>query len=88
RSILRILGKPDSLITYVKDRPGHDRRYAVDAAKLARELGFRPAVPFEEGLRRTVDWYMANRGWWQRVRTGEYLKYYETQYGTREAGER
>jgi dTDP-glucose 4,6-dehydratase len=81
RAILRILKKPETLVTHVKDRPGHDRRYAVDASKLASELGFRPAVGFEEGLARTVEWYRANRTWWERVRSGEYLRYYEKQYG-------
>ena len=67
RAVLAALGKPESLIEYVADRPGHDLRYAMDPAKIGRELGWRPAVSFEEGLRRTVEWYMDNRGWWEPV---------------------
>jgi dTDP-glucose 4,6-dehydratase len=80
-TLLATLGKPASLIRYVKDRPGHDRRYAIDCSKAERELGWRPAVPFEEGLRQTVAWYREHADWVARVRTGEYLKYYERQYG-------
>jgi dTDP-glucose 4,6-dehydratase len=81
RALLAITGKPESLIRYVKDRPGHDRRYAIDCSKIERELGWKPAVPFEEGLRETIDWYRANAGWVDRIRRGEYRKYYERQYG-------
>ena len=81
RMILKVLGKPESLITFVKDRPGHDRRYAVDSSKLAAELGVRPAVGLEEGIERTVKWYRDHRAWWERIKTGEYLEYYEKQYG-------
>ena len=80
-ALLRAVGKPESLIRYVKDRPGHDRRYAIDCGKIERELGWRPQVAFEEGLRETVHWYQANRSWVDGVRSGEYLKYYERQYG-------
>jgi len=78
-----ILGKPRELIEHVKDRPGHDRRYAVDAARARAELGWTPRISFGEGLTSTVDWYVQNRGWWERVRTGEYLTYYERNYGAR-----
>src|SRR5205807_6791130 len=82
-AILQALGKPASLIRYVKDRPGHDRRYAIDCTKSERELGWRPAVAFEEGLRQTVAWYREHADWVAGVRTGAYLKYYEQQYGSR-----
>ena len=82
-ALLDILGKPRSLIKYVKDRPGHDRRYAIDCTKAERELGWKPLVPFEQGLRETVRWYQDNADWVAAVRSGEYLKYYEKQYGTR-----
>jgi dTDP-glucose 4,6-dehydratase len=81
QTLLQTLGKPPSLIRYVKDRPGHDRRYAIDCSKSERELGWQPTVPFEEGLRDTVAWYRANEDWVANIRTGEYLKYYERQYG-------
>jgi dTDP-glucose 4,6-dehydratase len=80
RLILRQLGKPESLISYVKDRPGHDRRYAMDATKIMDELGWAPAHTFEQGLTETVEWYAAHAQWWQRVMTGEYLTYYKKQY--------
>jgi dTDP-glucose 4,6-dehydratase len=83
-ALLKILGKPTSLIRYVKDRPGHDRRYAIDCSKSERELGWRPVVDFEEGLRETVAWYRAHAEWVANIRTGEYLKYYQTQYGARQ----
>jgi len=82
-TLLDILGKPRSLVRYVADRPGHDRRYAIDCAKIERDLGWRPAVPFEQGLRDTVQWYRTHADWVANVRTGEYLKYYERQYGAR-----
>jgi dTDP-glucose 4,6-dehydratase len=69
-----------SLITFVKDRPGHDRRYAIDSSKIKRELGWTPNYRFEEGLRETVDWYVNNREWWQRIKSGEYREYYERTY--------
>ena len=79
--VLRILDKPRTLIRYVKDRPGHDRRYAIDSAKARRELGWAPRWSFEDGLADTVAWYRENRVWWERVISGEYLRYYERQYG-------
>jgi dTDP-glucose 4,6-dehydratase len=83
KRILQALGKPETLIKYVKDRPGHDRRYAIDSSKLRAELGWKPHHEFEQGLRQTVDWYVANRDWSRRVMSGEYQKYYETQYQER-----
>ena len=80
RTILSHLRKPESLIKYVQDRPGHDRRYALDSSKIQRELGWKPSVNFEEGIRRTVDWYTANSVWLENARSGEYLKYYERHY--------
>lgn len=73
-------GKSAKLITYVKDRPGHDLRYAIDATKINKELGWKPSVTFEEGLERTIDWYLANEKWLNNVTSGEYAKYYEKQY--------
>ncbi|HEX4278893.1 MAG TPA: dTDP-glucose 4,6-dehydratase [Bryobacteraceae bacterium] len=83
--LLKILGKPESLLTSVTDRLGHDRRYAVDFAKTTRELGWRPEIPFEQGLRATVEWYRDNSEWVRRCRSGEYRAYYEQMYGEREA---
>jgi dTDP-glucose 4,6-dehydratase len=67
-------------VTYVKDRPGHDRRYAIDATKINTELGWKPSVTFEEGLSQTIDWYLENEAWLEDVTSGAYLKYYEEQY--------
>ena len=83
RTILRELKKPESLITYVKDRPGHDQRYAIDPAKISRELGWEPVTPFEEGIRRTIAWYVEHQGWWKRILAGEYQDYYERMYQNR-----
>ncbi len=83
KGILSILGKDESLITYVKDRPGHDRRYAIDSTKIREALGWKPFHTFEEALEATVRWYVKNRPWWQRVKSGEYREYYERQYGQR-----
>lgn len=79
----RPVGESEKLITYVKDRPGHDRRYAIDASKINKELGWSPSVTFEEGLAETIDWYLENTEWLANVSSGEYLKYYEVQYGSR-----
>jgi dTDP-glucose 4,6-dehydratase len=82
-TLLDVLGKPKTLIKYVKDRPGHDRRYAIECAKMERELSWKPTVAFAQGLRDTVRWYTEHAGWVAGIRTGEYLKYYEKQYGYR-----
>ena len=73
-------GTSEQLITYIKDRPGHDRRYAIDATKINKELGWKPSVTFEEGLKLTIDWYFENQEWLKNVTSGEYQRYYETQY--------
>jgi dTDP-glucose 4,6-dehydratase len=83
RLILRELGLGEDLIRYVQDRPGHDRRYAIDASLIRAELGWEPRRRFEEALPETVRWYLANRAWWERVRSGAYREYYEHQYGQR-----
>jgi dTDP-glucose 4,6-dehydratase len=80
RRILALLGKPDSLIRPVADRPGHDRRYAVDTARI-RALGWQPAHAFDDALAATVDWYRANQPWWRPLKSGEFLAYYRRQYG-------
>ena len=83
----RLLGRPEGadldLITFVTDRPGHDERYAIDSSKLQRELGWEPSLQFEEGLEKTVRWYLGNQGWMDTVTSGEYLRYYEGMYGER-----
>ncbi len=81
--ILRRLGKPESLIRFVEDRPGHDRRYAMDASKLKAELGWEPVMSFEDGMNETISWYMDHESWWQRIKTGEYQAYYQEWYGSR-----
>lgn len=81
--ILERLGKPESLITHVKDRPGHDRRYAIDSSKIMDELGWKPSVTFEEGIRRTIDWYLANGEWLSHVVSGQYQQYYHRMYDGR-----
>jgi dTDP-glucose 4,6-dehydratase len=86
RGILRLTGRDESLIRYVPDRPGHDRRYAMDAAKIRGELGWKPRRDFETGLAETVAWYRDNRTWWEHVRSGAYREYYEKQYGDRLRG--
>ena len=87
RTILKELGKPESLIRYVADRPGHDRRYAIDDRKIERELGWTRTRRFEEGLRSTIDWYRANEPWWRAIKSGEYTKWYERNYGARESAQ-
>ncbi|MBD3166902.1 NAD-dependent epimerase/dehydratase family protein, partial [bacterium] len=81
--LLKHLDRPESLITHVTDRPGHDRRYAIDAGKTERELGWTPTHRFEEALPRTIEWYLQNGEWMQRVRSGAYKEYYELNYGRR-----
>jgi dTDP-glucose 4,6-dehydratase len=81
--ILERLGKPKSLIKHVADRPGHDRRYAVDASKIISELNWKPSVSFEQGINKTIDWYLANQKWLSNVVSGDYQKYYERMYQNR-----
>lgn len=83
RQLLALAGKPESLIQYVPDRPGHDRRYALSSEKLMGATGWRPQVDFESGLARTIDWYRSNAAWVERVRSGAYRDYYERNYGAR-----
>ncbi len=83
KTILRELGKPESLITYVTDRPGHDRRYAIDPTKIHNELGWLPATKFDDGIQRTIQWYLDNRSWWEHILAGEYQSYYERMYSGR-----
>jgi dTDP-glucose 4,6-dehydratase len=83
RAILHEIGRPDTLIQHVTDRPGHDRRYALSSAKLIRETGWKASMNFEEGLRATVRWYRENAGWVERVKSGEYLAWYERNYDNR-----
>ena len=84
RKVLALTGKSESLIQYVTDRPGHDRRYALSSEKLMRETSWRPLMDFETGLAKTIDWYRANTQWVERVRSGAYRSYYEKNYGSRE----
>lgn len=81
--ILRELEKDESLIRFVEDRPGHDRRYAIDATRIRNELGWKPRYSFREGIRETIKWYIRNRKWWENIKSGEYLRYYERMYGHR-----
>ena len=83
KTILDRLGKPHSLIRFVTDRPGHDRRYAIDFSKIEKELGWKPSISFEEGIRRTVEWYRTHPEWWKKIKTGEYLDYYNRMYKDR-----
>lgn len=85
RRVLQLTGKPESLIQYVTDRPGHDRRYALSSEKIMRETSWRPQIDFETGLEATIGWYRANAAWVAHVRSGEYLTYYERNYGARAA---
>ncbi|MBQ5905811.1 MAG: dTDP-glucose 4,6-dehydratase [Clostridia bacterium] len=83
KTVLSILGKDESLITYVKDRPGHDMRYAIDPTKIKNELGWYPETTFENGIKKTVEWYLQNEAWWQEIVSGEYMNYYEKMYKDR-----
>ncbi len=83
RKLERSRGENRTLITYVKDRPGHDRRYAIDAAKIKRDLAWEPSYTFEQGIDETIDWYLANREWVADVTSGAYREYYEKQYAVR-----
>jgi len=81
--ICRELGKPESLITYVPDRKGHDMRYAIDPTKIHSELGWLPEIKFADGIKKTIKWYLENRSWWEAIISGEYQKYYQKMYGDR-----
>ena len=81
--LLDALGKPRTLIRHVEDRAGHDFRYAIDTTRVEHELGWKPQIDFETGLRSTIDWYLSNKGWAERIQSGQYLDYYKTQYGKR-----
>lgn len=83
KTIIKQLGKSEDLITYVKDRPGHDKRYAIDAGKIKDDLGWEPSYTFEDGMRETIDWYLNNEAWWKKIISGEYKEYYEKQYNGR-----
>ncbi len=83
KTILRELGKPESLINYVTDRPGHDQRYAIDPAKISNELGWTPATKFDDGIKKTIQWYLDNRSWWEHILSGDYQNYYAKMYANR-----
>ena len=83
KTVLRELGKPESLIAFVTDRPGHDRRYAIDPSKIHAELGWLPRTKFDDGIHQTVQWYLDNRQWWEHILAGEYQNYYQAMYGNR-----
>ena len=80
KTVIRELGKPESLIKYVTDRPGHDMRYAIDPTKIKKELGWEPIILFDEGIKKTIKWYLDNRQWWENIISGEYKNYYEKMY--------
>ncbi len=80
KTILKALGKPESLITYVEDRKGHDQRYAIDPAKLENELGWEPEYNFDTGIAQTIDWYLNNRDWWENILSGDYQNYFQKMY--------
>jgi dTDP-glucose 4,6-dehydratase len=84
RRLLHLMGKPETLLSYVKDRPGHDRRYALDCSKIANELAWKPSISLDDGLRQTIDWYRANSDWIANIRAGEYQSYYEKYYVNRD----
>ena len=83
KTVLKILGKSEDLIRFVKDRPGHDMRYAIDPTKIRNELGWYPETTFEEGIKITTQWYLENRAWWENIMNGDYVKYYEKMYKNR-----
>ena len=83
KTVLKQLGKPESLITFVTDRPGHDMRYAIDPTKIHTELGWLPETKFEDGIQKTIQWYLDHKEWWETILSGEYQNYYEKMYGNR-----
>ena len=83
KTILKALDKPESLIHFVTDRPGHDMRYAIDPTKIHEELGWLPTTPFDEGIQKTIRWYLENKSWWEHIISGDYQNYYERMYGNR-----
>ena len=83
KTILKALNKPESLIKFVTDRPGHDRRYAIDPTKIETELGWKPEYTFDTGIVKTIEWYLNNKEWWEHIISGEYTKYFENMYGER-----
>lgn len=83
KTILKALGKPESLIHYVTDRPGHDRRYAIDPSKIEKELGWKPEYTFDTGIGETIQWYLDHKDWWEHIISGEYQSYFSKMYGTR-----
>ena len=83
KTILKALDKPESLIHFVTDRPGHDMRYAIDPTKIHEELGWLPTTPFDEGIQKTIRWYLDHKPWWEHIISGEYQNYYEKMYGNR-----
>jgi dTDP-glucose 4,6-dehydratase len=83
KKIIKILGKNEDMIEFVKDRPGHDRRYAIDSTKIQTELGWKPEFQFDYAIQKTIDWYLQNKNWWERIISGEYQKYYNLQYTNR-----
>ncbi|HRY61271.1 MAG TPA: winged helix-turn-helix domain-containing protein, partial [Candidatus Fermentibacter sp.] len=88
RAVLRLTGTDPSRVRMIEDRPGHDRRYALDISRIEGELGWSPAVGFEEGLSATVDWYRGNRAWWEEIKSGRFREYYLSMYGRRLASGR
>lgn len=83
KKILELLGLKEEMIEFVKDRPGHDRRYAMNYSKIKNELGWEPQMTFEDGMKKTVEWYQKNESWWKKIKSGEYLEYYKKQYRER-----
>lgn len=83
KTIIKELGKSEDLIEFVTDRPGHDRRYAIDPTKIHNELGWFPATKFDDGIKKTIDWYLTHKSWWEKIISGEYKDYYDKMYKNR-----
>lgn len=83
KTILKELGKSENLIRFVKDRKGHDMRYAIDPSKIHKNLGWLPSTSFDEGIRKTIKWYLDNKSWWENIMSGEYRDYYSKMYSNR-----